>query len=729
MTTRLLIVLALVARAALADVTVNTTADNDVDDGSCSLREAIKAANTNASYNGCARSAATVDAISFNVGTGTPKITVTDSDLPGFSEPATINGATGGATRVEIAGGGSRSTGLAIAGTGSAVRNLVINGFTSRQLFMANGNGIVVEGNLLGTNAAGTAFVTGGGVGIEICTGFACGVSDSHQIGGPTAAQRNVIVPNGVGISVGSSSATTIQGNFIGTDITGTIALSPGFSTGIGINNAVGIVIGGADPGEGNVITGFQGVVIGGNPALLRSTGVIVQGNFIGTDVTGTLDLGGSGDGIVVAHAEDTQIGGLTAGAGNLVSGFVQGITGGSSGVSGSQVDDTTVQGNRVGTNAAGTGALPNSGIGIYLGDDAIIENNIVAFNGGAGVHTICGACVQRITANSIHSNGGLGISLHEDGVTPNDTDDPDTGANGRQNFPILDSALFPGGTSITGTLNSTPSTTFRVEIFANDACDASGNGEGAEFVGFKDDVTTDAGGDAAFTVTLSENVSAGKVMTATAIAPNGSTSELSPCTPAPPTTTTTSTSTTTSSTSTTAAPTTTTSSTSSSSTTAAPTTTSTSSSSSTSSSTAPVATTSTSTSTNPVPTTTTVPTTCAGIPDGPTFVSIDCRLEALLARVQGEAALDGFGPKLARSVDKARARNAEGEDLCRGSNAKKTKKRLQQAATALRQYAHRLNGLAARKRLDTGLRQGFIDEGAPIEQDLKTLRGAVRCS
>ena len=122
MTTRLLIVLALVARAALADVTVNTTVDEDVDNGSCSLREAIKAANTNASYNGCVRSAATVDAVTFALGAGTPTITVTGSDLPGFSEVATIAGARGGATRVEIASGGGRSTGLAISGTGSAVR-------------------------------------------------------------------------------------------------------------------------------------------------------------------------------------------------------------------------------------------------------------------------------------------------------------------------------------------------------------------------------------------------------------------------------------------------------------------------------------------------------------------------------------------------------------------------------------------------------------------------------
>ena len=720
-----LIVLALAARTAFGDVTVDTTIDEDVDDGACSLREAIVAVNTNASYHGCVRSAATVDTIDFDLGPGTPSIAVSGSELPRFGEPVIVDGATGGATRVEIAGGGSFSTGLSFLlasnATGSEIRNLVINGFTSRQLLMSNGSNMVIEGNFLGTNAAGTAFVAGSGGGIEICATFSCGVSDGHQIGGPAPGQRNVIVANGTAITVPPSSATKIQGNFINTNAAGTELLSPGFTTGIVVSNAFAIVIGGANPGEGNVITGFQAIILGGNPAHAQTNGTVVQGNFIGTDVTGSLDIGGGGNGVSVAHAVNTQIGGLAPGEGNLISGWVEGVTGGSSGVNGTTVDDTTVQGNRIGTDAAGTGAISNSSSGVHLGDDAVIEGNVIAFNGGDGIELGCGDCVQRISNNAIHSNAGIGIDLSwVNGVTPNDADDADTGPNGHQNFPILAAVPFPGGTSISGTLDSTASTTFRVEIFANDACDGSGNGEGAELVGFKNDVTTDAGGDAAFTVTLLETVPAGKAMTATAIAPDGSTSEFSPCTPAPPPTTTTTTSTTTTSSSTSS----TTSS--SSSTTAAPSTTTTSSSSTSTSTTAAVATTSTSTSL--VPTTTTVPGGCDGVPDGPTFVSIDCRLEALLARLAAESSLENFGPKLVHNVEKARARNLDAEDLCRTANVKKTKKRLQQAATALTQYAHRLNGLPARKRLSSTLRQSLVDEGAPIQRDLRTLRGAVRC-
>jgi CSLREA domain-containing protein len=707
---------------AYADVTVNTTTDADVDDAACSLREAIVAVNTNADYHGCTRTAAAVDEITFDVGTGTPTITVTGTDLPNLTGPTTIDGATGGATRVAVLSDGSRSTGLSFLGatdaTGSSIKNLVVSGFSGRELLLSNGTGFTITGNFLGVDVTGTAFATGSGTGIEICTGFSCGTSGNHQIGGASAGLRNVIVANGTAIAV-NASGNVIQGNFINTNAAGTQRLSPGFSGGISISNAAATKIGGPNAGEGNVITGFNVITIGGNPALAQSSNTVVQGNRIGTDVTGMVPLGGGGDGITVAHAVDTQIGGLMAGEGNVISGNAGGVIGGSSGVSGSSVDDTTVQGNFIGTDATGAGSVANSSFGVNLGDDAIIEGNVIAFNGNDGIEVNCGACIQHITANDIHSNGGIGIDLNggSSGVTPNDDDDPDTGPNGRQNFPVLDAILFPGGTSISGTLNSTPSTTFRVEIFANDDCDPSGNGEGQEFVGAKDDVTTDAGGDATFTVTLSQSVAAGKVMTATAIAPNGSTSEFSLCTLPPPTTTSTS-STTSSSTSTststtpttvvttsTIAQTTTTSSTTTSSSAAVPTTTS------------PVATT----------TTTTQPG-CGGTPVSATFVSIDCRLDALLDDVNAESALGTFQPKLARNVEKARERKLDAEGVCRGSNLKKTKKRLQQSAKALTQFAHRLKGLPARRKLDAAVRQRFLDEAAPIEQDLRTLRGRVSC-
>ena len=120
--------------------------------------------------------------------------------------------------------------------------------------------------------------------------------------------------------------------------------------------------------------------------------------------------------------------------------------------------------------------------------------------------------------------------------------------------------------------------------------------------------------------------------------------------------------------------------------------------------------------------------TTCDGTPIGATFASILCRLDTLLTAVNGEPDLGTFRPKLAQNVEKAIARTGEGGTLCGAANVKKTKKRLQQAGTALRQYAHRLSGLAARKKLDSTLRQAFLDAAAPIRDDLKALRSAVAC-
>jgi hypothetical protein len=144
-----------------------------------------------------------------------------------------------------------------------------------------------------------------------------------------------------------------------------------------------------------------------------------------------------------------------------------------------------------------------------------------------------------------------------------------------------------------------------------------------------------------------------------------------------------------------------------------------------------PPATTSTTDTTSTTTTTATTTTTlagCDGIPLGPTFASIDCRLEALLAHLNAEPALGDFAPKLANSVDKAKQRKVDAEALCRTSNVKKTRKRLQQATKDLTLYVHRLNGLAARKKIDPAVRQLFVDEGTPIQRDLKKLRADLRC-
>jgi uncharacterized repeat protein (TIGR03803 family) len=131
-----------------------------------------------------------------------------------------------------------------------------------------------------------------------------------------------------------------------------------------------------------------------------------------------------------------------------------------------------------------------------------------------------------------------------------------------------------------------------------------------------------------------------------------------------------------------------------------------------------------------PNPTTTTLPASGCG-PDAKTFTSVLCRLEALRASLAAESGLGSYRSKLGQNVDKALGRTDEARDLCatNGKNdAKKAKKRLAQVKKALTQYAHTLNGNAARKKLDGDLRTTFLADGEGIVPDVAALRAGLAC-
>ena len=123
-------------------------------------------------------------------------------------------------------------------------------------------------------------------------------------------------------------------------------------------------------------------------------------------------------------------------------------------------------------------------------------------------------------------SNGNLGIDLGGDGITPNDTNDPDGGPNNLQNFPVITAAMS-GSISANITLNSMPNTAFRVEVFSSVAADPSGNGEGQTFIG-SINMVTDGGGNASTTFTSTTTVPVGQFLTTTATDSAGNTSEFS---------------------------------------------------------------------------------------------------------------------------------------------------------------------------------------------------------
>ena len=207
------------------------------------------------------------------------------------------------------------------------------------------------------------------------------------------------------------------------------------------IASARGNTIGGTTAGARNVISGNNqsGVRIDGNGA----TGNLVQGNFIGTDVTGMISLGNTRVGVVVTGgASNTSIGGTAAGSGNLIS------SNGTNGVA-ITVDafGNSVEGNLIGVDATGIGALGNGLRGVAIsassntvGGTDLGAANTIAFSGGDGVWVESGTG-NAILSNAIFSNVGLGIDLGNDGPTANEADDADIGPNNLQNFPEIASA------------------------------------------------------------------------------------------------------------------------------------------------------------------------------------------------------------------------------------------------------------------------------------------------
>lgn len=186
-----------------------------------------------------------------------------------------------------------------------------------------------------------------------------------------------------------------------------------------------------------------------------------------------------------------------------------------------------SVRGNRIGTAANGVSALGNTGDGIeiatsggnnQIGGIGANEGNLIAFNNEDGVQiTDVGASPVNnpILSNAIYSNGGLGINLSIDGVTPNDAGDADNGGNNLQNFPVI-TAAQPGSSRVVGALNSSANTMFRLEFFNTPTADPSGNGEGQFFVGAVD-VTTDGSGNASFDQTFAPNSPLNSYISATA--------------------------------------------------------------------------------------------------------------------------------------------------------------------------------------------------------------------
>jgi len=317
------------------------------------------------------------------------------------------------------------------------------------------------------------------------------------------------------GYSQGSGTATTADDAEPNTATIGTNAVLKIELNGTNAGIASGLIIEASNVVvRGLVINRFQfdGISIQGGVQL---TGARVEGNFIGTDPSGTQDLGNSRAGVFVFGEGNNTIGGASPKVRNVISGNGLGVAISASG--------NEVSGNLIGTRKDGTTALgnDNEGVGIGAAPDNTVGGassgsaNTIAFNGRDGVSVTDGAAIgNRILSNSIFSNGDLGIDLGDDGPTPNDKKDPDTGPNNLQNFPVLTEATTSGGTTtIKGKLNSRPRKTFTIQFFSNPSSDAS---EGKKLIG-QTPVKTSPKGNGSFTFLATPAVNSADSITATA--------------------------------------------------------------------------------------------------------------------------------------------------------------------------------------------------------------------
>lgn len=155
------------------------------------------------------------------------------------------------------------------------------------------------------------------------------------------------------------------------------------------------------------------------------------------------------------------------------------------------------------------------------------IEDNIITSNNGTGITIENTGVNNEITQNLIFGNGGLEIDLGRDGVTANDADDSDTGANNLQNTAVIVRAEPSGNDAIVrGTFNGVANSTYRVEFFASSTADAFGTGQGQRYLDAID-ITTAANGTAIIDFTAL-NVAIGEFITATITDADGNTSEFS---------------------------------------------------------------------------------------------------------------------------------------------------------------------------------------------------------
>jgi hypothetical protein len=423
---------------------------------------------------------------------------------------------------------GERASGVVVGGAtptaGTGLGNHIV-GDTLRAISL-EGDGATILGNLV-EGARGDGNCRSVGIRVE---------GDSNRIGGATVQTGNTIRGFDAAVLVQGSetlvAANVLEGNGVGLDVGGTTgtascsgesrppAIGTTVSSNVASNNGTGIDI---DP---------------------NSSSTVVLGNRIGTNAAGT---SAAPNGVGIWIAGPAVIGGSSEGPCTTVCNVISGNRGHGIVVHKDDflgLNPVTIQGNIIGVASDGSTPLPNDETGIWLASGRSVmvggagsgEGNVIAHNGMEGIAVSwvgvpLDGYSHTIRGNRIHSNGRLGIDLGRDNVTPNDIGDEDVGANDHQNFPEWREVhrTLDGQVNINGRIpiHSTVQGTYLVDLYLNTRCDPLRHGEGE--IPYATLSTTDFN-EGFFSIEVPPAVVAGRFLTATATAPNGSTSEFSVC-------------------------------------------------------------------------------------------------------------------------------------------------------------------------------------------------------
>ena len=304
--------------------------------------------------------------------------------------------------------GPDATIGGTIAGSGNVISSNGRDG-----IWLTYSSIYLIEGNRIGTDATGTVALGNTGAGVDLY------YTNNNTIGGTSAAARNLISGNDAdGVIIqGGSFDNLVEGNLIGTDIGGTLALGNS-SNGVNIYDSTGTTVGGTSPTARNIISGNAG---GGIADSGDSMGSVIVGNWIGTDLTGSQSVGNGGSGVGFYYTSCNTIGGTTAGAGNVISGN------NSDGVTFyGLVSRSVIEGNLIGTDISGAIPLGNDQDGVDIGDSC---DNTIGGSTAAARNIISANAYEGIiiagddSINDLVQNNYIGTDITGTVAIPNNTD------------------------------------------------------------------------------------------------------------------------------------------------------------------------------------------------------------------------------------------------------------------------------------------------------------------